>query len=110
MALVRFLIFQENFGGAFENIRKNSRQRPLQLSVLLVFLLVPRSKRSRRISLFPNEGLEQMARKNDGACGNPNTSTARSSCDGAKSLSWLLRILHSSFPADLRFLISPGMM
>src|ERR1700730_12873606 len=25
------------------------------------------NKRSRRISLFPNEGIEQMARKNDGA-------------------------------------------
>jgi len=71
MALVRFLIFQENFGVAFENIRKNSRPRPLRLSVLLVFLLVSRSKRSRRISLFPSEGIEQMARKNDGASANP---------------------------------------
>jgi len=77
MTLVRFLIFQENFGGASENIRKNSRQRPLQLSVLLVFLLVPRSKRSRRISLFPNEGIEQMARKNDGAWRQPQADQDR---------------------------------
>jgi hypothetical protein len=26
---------------------------------------------------IPNEGIEQMARKNDGASANPNTSTAR---------------------------------
>jgi hypothetical protein len=40
VALVRFLIFQENFGGAFENISKCSRKRPLQPIVLLAFLLV----------------------------------------------------------------------
>jgi hypothetical protein len=84
MALVRFLIFQENFGDAFENIRKNSRQRPLQLSVLLVFLLVPQSKCSRRISLFPNEGIEQMARKNDGARGDPKLIRTDVDCRAAR--------------------------
>ena len=37
-------------------------------------------------SPFPNEGIGRMARKNDGASGNPNTSTARASVMGLKSL------------------------
>jgi len=42
-----------------------------------------------------------MARKNDGASANPNTSSARVSCNGAKSLIW---IVHANFPAhDLCF-------
>jgi hypothetical protein len=41
---------------------------------LLVFLLGIGNTRSRRISSFPNKGIEQMARKNDGASANPTTS------------------------------------
>ncbi|MEW6641552.1 MAG: hypothetical protein AB1586_13680 [Pseudomonadota bacterium] len=42
--MARFLIFQENLGGVFENISKSSQKRPLQPSVLLVFLLVSRGQ------------------------------------------------------------------
>jgi hypothetical protein len=52
-----------DFFAAIEDARKNSRQP----SILLVFLLVSEEQRSRRISLFPNEGIEQVGRKNDGA-------------------------------------------
>src|SRR5260221_7232659 len=59
--------FQGKFLRRIENARKNSRQHvgpnsvySLQPCVLLVFLLVSRNKRLRRISLFPNEGIEQM--------------------------------------------------
>jgi hypothetical protein len=83
--MVRFLVFQENLGGAFENISKSSRKRPLQPIVLLVFLLVSRGQTLTANSRFPNEGIEQMARKNDGAGANPNTSTARAPVIGLRA-------------------------
>jgi hypothetical protein len=43
---------------------------------VLYFCWYLANKRLRRISLFPTEGIERMARKNDGAGANPNTSTA----------------------------------
>jgi hypothetical protein len=53
---------------------------------------------------IPNEGIEQMARKNDSASANPNTSAARAPVMGLRA--W--RILHASFPApDLRFPSGP---
>src|SRR5579862_7170221 len=45
--MVRFLIFQQNLGGAFENISISSRKRPLQPIVLLVSLLVSASRTPR---------------------------------------------------------------
>jgi hypothetical protein len=48
-----------------------------QPSVLLAFLLVSREQTFTANFAIPNEGIEQMARKNDGAGANPNTSTAR---------------------------------
>ncbi len=61
-------------------------------------------KRSRRISLFPNEGIEQIASKNDGASANPNTSTAtpsdRNSTRGVEP--------RQDFRRDRRRSLSPG--
>jgi hypothetical protein len=49
-------MFRDNFGGAFENMSKNSRQCPLQLSGLLVFLLVSGTKSLRRKFRFSERG------------------------------------------------------
>jgi hypothetical protein len=43
----------------------------LQPSVLLAFLLVSREQTFTANFAIPNEGIEQMTRKNDGACANP---------------------------------------
>jgi hypothetical protein len=52
--------------------------------------------------------LSRWPAKNNGASVNPNTSTARVPVMGAKSLIWLLRILHADFPVhDLRFPSGP---
>jgi hypothetical protein len=71
------------FSRRIENTRKSSRQQnisgpvySLQPSVLLVFLLVSGEQTFMANFAIPNERIEQMARKNDGASANPNTSTA----------------------------------
>ena len=55
---------------------------------LLVFLLVScwyrENKRSRRLSLFRTKGIEQMARKNDGACANPKQIRTDVDCRAAR--------------------------
>jgi hypothetical protein len=63
--------FDSRFLGEFSWRVENTRKSSLQPSVLLAFLLVSGSKRSLRISAIPNEGIEQIARKNDGACAKP---------------------------------------
>src|SRR4030088_3346954 len=59
-----------------------------QPSDLLVFLLVScwyrENKRSRRLSLFRAKGVEQMARKNDGACANPKQIRTDVDCRAAR--------------------------
>jgi hypothetical protein len=65
-------LFSGKFSRRIENTRKSSR-RP---SVLLAFLLVSSEQTFTANFAIPNEGIEQMARKNNGASANPNTSTA----------------------------------
>jgi hypothetical protein len=72
--IVRFHIFRQNFRAALKTHAKSS----YQLSVLLAFLLVSREQTFTANFAIPNEGIEQMARKNHGASANPNTSTDRS--------------------------------
>src|ERR1700732_828301 len=42
------------------------------------------NKRSRRLSLFRTKGIEQMARKNDGACANPKQIRTDADCRAAR--------------------------
>jgi hypothetical protein len=63
--LVRFLISWENFRRALKtHVKVRGCSEPAVRFVGI--LLVSGSKRSWRISAVPNEGIEQMARKNDG--------------------------------------------
>ena len=65
--------FSEKLSRRIENTHKNSPQP----SVLLAFLLASVNQTFGANFDIPNEGIEQMARKNNGASANPNTSTAR---------------------------------
>jgi hypothetical protein len=73
---------QENFRGVLKThvkVRGSKHQRTvysLQPSVLLAFLLVSGEQTFTENFAIPNERIEQMARKNDGASAKSNTSTA----------------------------------
>jgi hypothetical protein len=78
-----------------------------QPSDLLVFLLVScwyrENKRSRRLSLFRRKELSRWPARTVARAPTQHLD-CQSSCDGAKSLIWLLRILRANFPArDPRF-------
>ena len=73
--------FSGNFSRGIENTRKRSRQP----SVLLAFLLVSGDQMFTANFAIRNERIEQMARKNDGASANPNTSTARAPVMGLRA-------------------------
>jgi hypothetical protein len=75
--------FQEHFSRRIENTRKSSRQP----SELLVFLLASEEQAFTANSAVPNEEIEQMDRKNDGASVNPNASTARAPKMGPRARS-----------------------
>lgn len=69
--------FDSSFHGKIPRCIENARKNSPQPSGLLAFLLVSGEQTFAANSLFPNDGIEQMARKNDGASANLNTSTAR---------------------------------
>jgi hypothetical protein len=71
------------FSRRIENTRKSSRQQnisgpvcSLQPSILLAFLLISGEQTFTENFAVPNERIEQIARKNDGASANSNASTA----------------------------------
>jgi hypothetical protein len=65
--------FQENFRGALKTRVRVHDSRP----VCWHFCWYLGEQTFAAPFAIPNKGIEQMARKNDGASANPNTSTAR---------------------------------
>jgi hypothetical protein len=59
-----------DFSGKFSRRIENTSKSSLQPSVLLAFLLVSRNQTFPANFDIPNEGIEQIARKNDGASAN----------------------------------------
>jgi hypothetical protein len=71
-------------------------------------LLVSKAQAFAANFAIPERGNEQMARKEQWRERQPEHVYCQSPCDGAKSLIWLLRILHADFPVhDLRFPSGP---
>jgi hypothetical protein len=63
--------FDSRFSKKFSRYVENTRKSLPQPSGLLAFLLVSGEQTFAATFAIPNKGIEQMARKNDGACTNP---------------------------------------
>jgi hypothetical protein len=72
-------IFSEKFSCHVENTRKNSPQ-PSDLLAFCWYL----GRTFAATFAIPNKGIEQMARKNDGACGNPKLVRTDVDCRAAR--------------------------
>jgi hypothetical protein len=79
--LVQFLIFGETSAGALKIRAKVRGSRPF----CWYFCWYPKEQTFTANSAIPNEGIEQIARKNHGASAKPNTSTGRAPVMGLRA-------------------------